>query len=203
MREPRIRTFLCIAVAACALALSACGDDSDEDTTTTTPQEGAQAVPKLPRGWQVTTNLGQGFAFGLPPGWTERLGKGQVSIVNSVDRRVAVTISADRTNEALALPLDAYATGVAKSLESGGFSDVRSGAAKPFPDRYRAVSLSATGRGPGGVRERIIVFVLRRDRIVTLTALAARRASVPANLYRDSLERLVRSLRSRPPQVTG
>jgi hypothetical protein len=197
--------MLCCAVTvACALGLGACGgSDSSDETTTTAPAETVDGVPNLPPGWRVVKNRGQGFAFGLPPGWTAREGRAQVTIVNSVDRRIAITISADRTNEALAPPLDEYASDVAESLATRGFSDVRTDKAQPFRDRYDAVRLPASGRGPGGIRERILVFALRRDKIVNLTALTARRATVPSTLYQDDLERLVRSLRSRPPEVTG
>ena len=183
-----------------ALGALGCGDD---ETTTSPPRpaETIDPVPALPPGWTVEINREQGFAFGLPPGWEARSPAG-ATLLTAPGRRVSVSIVADRTDEALTMPLERYATEVMESV--GGFERVRVGTPRPFRASYDALSVEgigmATAARPG---QRLLLIVLRRDRLATYAVLSARRASVSPRLYRTEVNRLARSLRGRPVEVPG
>jgi hypothetical protein len=141
-------------------------------------------------------NQSEGFAFGLPPGWQARETPAGTSVLRTVDRRIAVSISADRTDQALNQPLGDYATGTAKSL--GGLSRIKILGTRTLRDRYSAVEVRASGFGKGGIKEQAVLVGLRRDHLATFVVASLRRADVPGVLYGAQVTRIVKTLRSRP-----
>lgn len=71
----------------------------------------------------------------------------------SPDRLVAVSISADRTTEAIEFPLDDYTVEATEALT--GFKDFEVGKARPFKAHYEAEAVEATGTAKGRVRQRL------------------------------------------------
>lgn len=155
------------------VALAACGS-ADPAPTTTREVETAEALPELPRGWNPYINRAAGFTLGRPPGWAASE-DGSATLFRSPDELVAMTISADRTDEALALPLARYATRTALALP--GLKDVDLREPETFKGHYEGVSVKGNGRLiKSKLLERLQVIVLRRNGIVTITAVIAANA---------------------------
>lgn len=195
------RPILCVLVTL-AVAIAGCDDDSDDSETTTTtpaprPEETLQKVPDLPPGWTVHANRPGGFALGVPPGW-EANDRGTATRVRSFDRLVAVSITPERTAEGLAIPLEDFARRTVGALR-GFKEELDPGPSHRFKHRYQAVEVRAAGKAKTGVREQVRVFVLRRDEIVTFTAVMAVNAKPSARPSEGLAERMLDTLRSRPP----
>jgi hypothetical protein len=183
------------ALGLCAMTLGACGGGGTT-TTTGSAVETPQALPKLPPGWRPVVNTSEGFAFGLPRGWQARETHSGTSLLRTPDHRIAVSISADRTDQALRQPLGDYATGAATSL--GGLRRIKVLGTNPIRNRYSAVEVRASGLGSGGIKERALLVALRRDHLVTFVIASLRRADVPDAIYGAQVTRIVKTLRSRP-----
>jgi hypothetical protein len=199
------RPIVCVLVAL-AVAIAGCDDDSDDSETTTTaptprPKETFQEVPKLPPGWKVHANRSGGFALGVPPGWVAT-NRDSATRVRSFDRLVAVSITPDRTADGLAIGIEDFASRTAGALR-GFEQQLDPGPSRRFKHRYRASEVRATGKAKTGVREQIRVFVLRRDKVVTITAVMAVNAKPSARPSERLAERMLRTLRSRPPGARG
>jgi hypothetical protein len=201
-----MRPIAC-ALLALAVAMSGCDDDSDDPETTTTtapaprPKETFEEVPELPPGWKVHANRSGGFALGVPPGW-DASNRDTATRVRSFDRLVAVSITPDRTAEGLAIGIEDFASQTVEAL--GGFEqELDPGPSRRFKHRYRASEARAAGKAKTGVREQVRVFVLRRDEIVTFTAVMAVNAKPSARPSERLAERMLRTLRSRPPGPPG
>ncbi len=193
-----IRSALLVVAAIVALVWAGCGDaDGDEPQPPARPPETVDRVPDLPARWKVHVNGADGFAFGLPPGWKADDRSGS-TLVRSYDRLVAVSITADRTNDALDTPLEPFATRALVTLP--GFEDqLEPGETRRFEHRYQGVAVAGTGTAvKSGVRQRLKLIVLRRDSLVTFTVVIAANRSEAAGASEAIAERLVRTLRSRP-----
>ncbi|MGH2951250.1 MAG: hypothetical protein ACRDKX_04325, partial [Solirubrobacterales bacterium] len=173
-----------------------CGD-SDDPAPAPRPPETAEALPALPRGWEPHVNGPAGFALGIPRGW-EASDRGISTLVRSFDRLVAVSITPDRTGEALELGLPDFATRALLALP-GFEGDLDPTDPRPYAHRYDGVAVRARATAAqSGVRQRLELIVLRRPELATFTVVVA------ANAERDSApaarvaERVVDTLRSRP-----
>jgi hypothetical protein len=212
----RIRRLGCsLAVVAALVAIAGCNDDSDGSAPAPAPEpkleqaprraETAQPVPKLPPGWKVHANHPGGFAFGLPPGWKPR-NTGKRTLVRSFDRLVSVEITSDRTVAGLDTPLDAFATRALAALPGFGL-ELEPGRPRRFRHRYKGVEARASGvAARTGVSLRVRLVVLRRDSIVTFTAVIAANAKPASRPAERLAERMLRTLRSRPiraPEGSG
>jgi hypothetical protein len=185
---------LVAALGAVALTFAAggCGDEESPPR----PVETSDPLPKLPRDWKREVNRRAGFAIGVPPGWSAR-DRRRSSLFRSPDLLVAVSVSADRSQEGLAVPLEEFANRVADALR--GFKRLRTGRPRPFRARYEAVAVPGSGQSAkGGVPQNLLVVVERDEGVATYTALVARNAKPGARSHRDEVSRMVRSLRSRP-----
>lgn len=200
-----------------AAGLSACGEQ-DETTTagssqTSTSAEGdgttggdAVRPAKLPDDWERVTNEQAGFSFGIPPGWRERTTPGgQGSIATSPDELIAVTITADRTQGALELPLDEFATRTAEALGSAvvgrdRFKDLFVTTAAPFEADYEASAVRASGKSARtGVEELIFVVVLRQPGEASYVVVSRENAEQTSDAAsRDDVKGIIRSLRGAP-----
>lgn len=193
-----------LAAAICVTAIAAllggaCGDDGGQPPTQ--PRETADPLPKLPREWKRHVNRRGGFAIGVPSGWSAR-NRGRDSLFRSGDRLVAVSVSADRGEGALALPVDEFAERVADALPK--LKRLRAQRARPFQARYEAVAVAAKGKAAGsGVPQRMLVVVQRREGLATYTVLVARNAKRAGRPHRDEVRRMLRSLSGRPSRKKG
>jgi hypothetical protein len=194
----RLRTA--IALTALALGIAACGDDDSDEPAPpppTPPTETRHRVPDLPGGWKVHSNRAGGFALGAPPGWKAK-DQGMSTSVRSFDHLVAVSISPDRSPEALEIPLEEFATRALSALP-GFEGELDPGPPRRFRGRYEGVEVRAAGTAAEtGVREHVRLVVLRRDAIVTFTVVLAASTRPSARASNRLAERMLRTLRSRP-----
>ena len=178
--------------------LSEDGSDSGSSSEeTAAPRETTDPLPPLPRGWTGTVNAAGGFAFGLPPGWSEEsvLAK---STVRSPGSAVVVSITADRTNEAVEADLADYATGVAQGLEPDSAPAPLPEAPKPREAGYESAGVIAPRDGSSGSGGQLRVIVVRRIGIAAYPILIASGRGVKQAELEPIVDRLVRSLRGRP-----
>jgi hypothetical protein len=194
-----------LAALAGTAALAGCGGSGGgaSTSTPTAATETPQKLAKLPPHWTRRIDRASGYSIGVPPGWSAGR-SGGASLFRSPDRLVAVSLSVDRTGEALAVPTPSFAR---KAL--GGLPGFKGGLTPSPPRELRgtpleAVEVSSVGVAESnGVRQRIAVVVLRRDRLVNFTAaVAANAAATPANELALA-PRMVRTLRDYPVAVAG
>ena len=175
------------------------GDDGEE------PAETVDALPPLPRGWTPEINFEGGFEIGLPPGWSAD-NDGVRSVYSSPDDLIAVTVSADRTPGALALPIDEFALRTSEALggETQGpqrYEDLVVGQAVPFEHEYDASAVRSKGVPAGsGVPEKALVAVIKRDDHAVYVVIVRENATTSSRFAdRDTIKAMIRSLRGRPP----
>ncbi len=197
---------------ACLALLAGCGGDDDgdgdapEEATSPPNVEQPEQVGGLQRGWTVERNSAQGFSLGAPPGWREGAdclrggaeAPGGVTIMCSPDKLVTLSVSADRTNEALEVDPAEFAARTLTGL-ADSYDELEPGKVKPFKGHYDGASVEGTGKAVGtGVNQNVQVVVLRRDGVANFTAVIAANADKPtepaAKLANEALE----TLRSQP-----
>jgi hypothetical protein len=198
MRSAPERALAWLAALCIVVALGACGAD-DEPAPTERPRETVDKLPELPPGWKPYVNRQVGFAIGRPPGW-RATHRGASTLLRSPDHLVAVSISADRTLEAVEFPLDDYVERAAEALPR--FKHLKVGRPRPFRDEYPAQAVGAAGV-KDGVRQRMLFIALRRRGVVTYPLLVARNAERKSGYYYDEALRIVRTLRGRPLGPNG
>jgi hypothetical protein len=188
-----LRAYSAALLAIAAIGLGACGSEEEEDVEP--PNETAQAVPDLPGGWKVERNDAGGFALGVPPGWKARADGPQTEL-HTPDELVFVTVTPDRTNEVLGTDLEELAdsSGVRYGEQFQGF---KLGRTARYRHAYDAYSVEATGKRDG-VAQDLEVIVLRRGDLVTFTVFVQRNPDFGSGAYVPTIDRVVRSIRSRP-----
>jgi hypothetical protein len=198
---------------ACALGIAGCSGSGDESTATTStsskgsePVEKAESVPDLPQGWNVVSDPAQGFRLGSPPGWPDGgdcLAKGtspgETTVLCSPDKLVTLSITADRSADALTLSPPEFAVQTLEGLGAEGFRVSLDGAdPKAFDARYRGAMLTAKGTASTGVRQEVTVVVMRRDGVATFVAVIAANADKPTEPAVKLATEALRTLRSQP-----
>lgn len=185
-----------------ALALAGCDGSEDEaqpqPPPPPPPKETVHQLPKLPDDWERHINRAGGFAFGVPRGWKVS-DRGHGSLIRSFDRLVAVSIVPDRSDGALDVPVAQYATRAAEAL-AGFRNRLRVKAQSRFGHRYEGVEVRAVGTARGGIDQRVSVIVLRRDELATFTVVIAKNEREAASPSKKLAERIIGTLRSRPPR---
>jgi hypothetical protein len=191
--------LVCLVLA--ALPAGCGGGSSSSSTARTATRETADAPATSPRGWSRLVNDAAGFSLSLPPGWAARRSHGGSSLIRSTDRALAVSISADRSDDGAKNAPAAYVGRTVRSLR--GYGDLRAGRATAVPGlRYPAASVSATGTfQQTRVRQAITLYTLQRPGLVTYTLAIFRSARTPASRYAPYLQGLLRSFRGRPAQA--
>jgi hypothetical protein len=183
-----------LAIALSAVAIAACGSDAATEDGEA-PEERSQPVPELPRGWKVNTNSGGGFALGVPPGWRPQR-DGIRTRLASPDELVGITVTPDRSDEPLDADLEQLTE--ATAVEYGRqFDDFEIGGTKRYEHQYDAFSAAARAEDKG-VRQKVELILLRRDGIVTFTVVTQRNERFGSGVYVPTIDRVVRSIRSRP-----
>ena len=180
------------------LALAACG--SDEEVQPPEVQRQAETVddlPKLPRGFEPHISRINGLALGRPPGW-KATRKGVATFLIAPDKLVVMSLSADRSDEALAGDPETLAVRTFGALE--GYEGVLD-PSEPTPFKHEYDAYEVEGQGVSvktGVRQNLRVIVLERAGATVVTAVIAENAKekAPAEV-RQALESL-RTLRTRP-----
>jgi hypothetical protein len=195
MRPRATRPLVWLAIAGACFAVAACGDD--ETAPAERPREKADELPKLPEGWKPYVDRRLGLGIGRAPGWLART-RGRSVLLRSPDRLVAISISADRTVEAVEFPLNDFVVDAAEALP--GYRRLKVARPRPFAAKYPARSVRATGI-EDGVRQRMLFVALRRKGVVTYPVLVARNDEKRSGYYYDEGLRMVRTLRGRPPKA--
>lgn len=202
MRAARLLPLVLGAV----LLAAGCGDDEPSPPPQPDPKpEKPEEVSGLPAGWTVERNSAQGFSLGAPPGWrsgAECLKKGggdvTVTILCSPDRLVTLSISADRTADALELGPEAFA---ARTMDGLGdsYDGLEAGKPKRFSAHYPGAIVEGSGKAVGtGVPQDVSVVVLRRDHVANFTAVIAANASQPTGPAVALATQALKTLRSEP-----
>jgi hypothetical protein len=192
------RVLAAIAILCVSLGVAACAED-EPPASPERPRETVDKLPKLPQGWKPYVNRQVGFAIGRAPGW-HAVHRGASTLMRSPDHLVAVSISADRTLEAVGFPLDDYVEQAAEALPR--FRKLEVGRPRPFRDEYPARAVGAEGV-KDGVRQRLLFVALRRRGVVTYPVLVARNAEKKSGYYAGEALRMVRTLRGRPLDSSG
>jgi hypothetical protein len=136
----------------------------------------------------------------VSPAWTTET-SGSSTLLRSPDQVVAISVSADRTDEALATPLERYASAAAENLD--GFTGLRVLSTGPYDAHYPAAVARARGTlTSSGVKQRLSLVVLRREGVAAYPVLATRNAGVRSPFARQ-IDPIVRSLRGRPVEGSG
>jgi hypothetical protein len=182
-----------------ALAIGGCGSDGAAPQGPELEAVSAPDAPaKLPRGWKPVINNPSGFSVGRPAGWKARM-KGPATILSAPANLVAVSITADRTREALGADLNDLAERTIHRLPL--VSTVQAQPPRPFKHRYRAVVIDARGGQPGRPPSRLRLIVLRPDSIAVFSLLAASSTGLHPGSERKIVEKIARTLRYRPVAV--
>ena len=202
MRQARRRALLKVWIAcgslACPSAAAGCGNAPVQDPARTS-RETADAPARLPPNWHRVRDARIGFTLALPPGWSSKQ-EATTTRASSPDRRLALSVSADRGSDGKTDPPDAYVRQTVANLE--GYRGLRVGPLRVLKGlRYPAATITATGVfAATGVRQQIQLFALRRPGLVTYVIAVFRNASVSASRYAAPLETIVRSFRAQPPR---
>lgn len=205
-------SLMLMAALAVAALLAGCGDEDDPaaggEPSGTRPPEEPESVEGLPAGWTEEENEAQGFALGAPPGWRsggECLESGaeavSVTILCSPDKLVTLSVSADRTDEALELSPEDFAvrtmTGLADSYEG-----LEPGKPEGFKGHYEGATVEGSGKAVGtGVDQDVTVTVLRRAGVANFTAVIAANADKPTQPAVELATEALDTLRSQPVRV--
>jgi hypothetical protein len=184
---------------ACAALAAGCGNDGVPSSAPKAPAETRDTPPKLQPRWRRVVNLRAGFSVGIPPGWTAR-GAAGTTLVRSSDRALALTITADRSDDGRESDPKQYVARLVPQFPR--YRKLQVGLAKQVKrTRYPTASLTASGvYSPTGVRQAILVFAISRPHRVMYTISVFRAASTRASRYDKLLETLVRSFSAGPPQ---
>jgi hypothetical protein len=176
------------------IGTAGCGEK--EEPNLTKPAETADEPAQLPAGWRRHVSEAEGFSVGVPPGWKVRE-RTPATELRSKGKLVVVSITADRTEDALAVSLDDYAEQTARRLR--GFKRLRTGKPRPFRSRYPAIAVRGNGVAKGGVRERLLLVITRRPELAAYAILVVRNARSPNSRDTRRAKRVIRSLTGRPP----
>jgi hypothetical protein len=179
-----------------ALVIAGCGSTP---TPPNTPKETFQRPPKLPQGWTRRIDYSTGYSVGLPPGWSVVRASGGATVIQSPDKLVVVSISADRSS-GLDSPLDQLARDTLAALGGyqGALQPGATGQVSGTPLDSATISSSGVSKH-GSVRQTVDLAVLRRPRFVDYTVvIAANAAKTPAS-EREEAKAMLGTLRDVPP----
>ena len=188
---------MCGAVACAATA--GCGDAKKAADRPAASRETADRPAPLPRGWRRIVDTRAGFTLGLPPGWTVQVGP-PATRARAPGGAVALSVSADRSADGRNDSPQEYLRQAVANLK--GYRGLHVGPLGPLKGyAYPAAGTTAAGVFvQTGVRQQIQLYALRRRGLVTYVIAVFRNADIPASRHAASLDRIVHSLRARPPR---
>ena len=181
-----------------ALILSACGsDDPPPRPDIERKPETVQDLPKLPPGFEPYISRVNGLALGRPPGW-KATDEGVATLLAAPDQLVVMSLSVDRSDEALAGDPEALAGQTFSALQ-GYEGELDPSEPRPFKHRYEAFEVRGEGVSAAtGVRQRLRVVVLKRGGAAVVTAVIAENAKAKAPLEVEQALDALRTVRTRP-----
>jgi hypothetical protein len=161
-----------------------------------TRPERPQPPAPLPTGWHAYRDYASGLSVGAPPGWHTVRRRDSLRIT-SPDGLVAVSITADRTSDALSVPPDRLARVTLSNLPGyrgglGGGTPVQVGGTP-----LQVAALQSTGVTSSGAPQRVTLVVLRRPHLVNYTLVAAANENAPATEAADGVA-VARTVRDIP-----
>jgi hypothetical protein len=195
-----VRAIALLLAAATALGAGGC-DEEDEFTGSPDPAtERSDRPAEPPPGWHTVANRRAGFTLSVPPGWVTRTRK-SATLIRSRDRLIAITVAADRSEDARTTRPRQYARRTFRALP--GFRKLRSTPARPVRGSpYRSARVDGGGTlARRRQRQRITVAAYRRPGRATYTVVAfsARLGGVP--VYAGPVRTILASLRAQRPRV--
>jgi hypothetical protein len=193
-----VRIAFAASLAVAALALGACGSD-DEPVAPQVERvpETVEELPKLPRGFEQTVSRVNGLSFGRPPGWSAKT-KGVATLLTAPDGLVVMSLTVDRTDEALAGEPPVAATETFSVLQ-GYEGELDPSEPRPFRHRYEAAQAEGEGvAADTGVPQRLRVVVLEREGVAVVTAVIADNAKERAPAEVRQAVQALRTVRTRP-----
>jgi hypothetical protein len=190
--------MLVLAALLCGLVLVACGSDDEAQAPEVEREaETVEELPKLPRGFEAEESRVNGLAFGRPPGWSVK-DDGVATQLLAPDQLVVMSLTADRTDEALAGDPATLATRTFTALQ-GYEGELDPSEPRRFKHRYEASEVNGEGVSAStGVPQRLRVIVLERKGVAVVTAVIAENAKENARAEVEQALDTVRSLRTRP-----
>lgn len=174
--------------------------DDDEAAPLAPPPETADPLPQLPAGWTASENDAIGVAVGVPPGWTSKSTDAKTTL-RSPGSTVVVSVTADRSGEALQADLTDYALRIAEDLqgETAVSIDPNDTEQPGGGPGYEVASVTANATRTGGGAERTLqVVVVRRPELAAYPMLIASGPNVDPAELRPIVNEIVASLRGRP-----
>jgi hypothetical protein len=123
----------------------------------------------------------------------------EVVVLCSPNLLTTVSVTVDRSTEALDVPVNQFATRAFQSLSDERYGgSLEGGQPRKFGGVYEGVAVSGKGRIPGsGFKQKVKLIVLRRESLANFTVVIAANASASAAQQRQA-ERMVRTLRDEP-----
>jgi len=176
-----------------------CGSDDDASSTVERNEETVDKLPALPLGYEEYVNRGGGVAFGRPPGWSAKA-KGSTTTLTAPDGLVSITITIDRTSDALRVEPEDFALRTAELLP-GYEQPLEPEEAKQFKHEYDAAITEAEGvREKDGLRQISRVVVIEREGVAVVTSVIAENAEENAGAEAEQALAAIATLRTRPPR---
>jgi hypothetical protein len=193
---------------ACAIAaLAGCGDsdsDSEDTTATTAVAETTDPPAKLPRGWTTTVNEAGGYSIGVPPGWSERQSAAKTTL-RAPGSPVVVSVTADRSDEALEADLRSFAEDVATEIGDASYDEfsIAGGFEYAGASPYEIEGVLGRGGRDQGVPQRVQVVIVRRPDLAAYPMVVVSDIKVKPLELNKILLPLIGSLRGRPVALGG
>ncbi len=174
--------------------------DDDQAAPLAPPPETEDPLPQLPAEWTASENDLIGVAVGVPPGWTSKATASKTTL-RSPGSTVVVSVTADRSGEALEADLTDYALRIAEDLQGESVvsidpNDTDQPGGGPG---YEVASVTANAtRGGAGAERTLQVVVVRRPELAAYPMLVASGPNVDPAELRPIVNEIVASLRGRP-----
>ena len=195
MRAVLIVAMIAVAGIAALVVWNEREEDKDGEPRELVPPP--ETAEPLPRGWTKSANAVLGFVLGAPPGWSAKATSARTTL-KSPGSAAVVSVTADRSEQALQVGLAEYARGVAERLTGGAVAVEIEIAVLPASG-YEVARTRPKRTG----RERLQVLVVRRPELAAYPLLVASDRSAKPAVLAPLVAGIVRSLRERPVAAPG